>query len=94
MWAFSAAPESVRVTSFYRDPAHNRRVGGHPLSQHVIGLAFDLGAEADPEVIRRLVLAGLRIVDERDGSAPHYHVQVGPPGTVAALGLESLARIA
>lgn len=33
---------NVQVTSWYRNPEHNRRVGGASASQHQLGTAFDL----------------------------------------------------
>lgn len=32
----------MRINSAYRDPIHNARVGGAPLSRHKIGDAFDV----------------------------------------------------
>ena len=39
------------LTSLYRSPAHNARVGGRPTSAHKKGIAFDLswiGTQVDP----------------------------------------------
>ena len=76
-------PRGTQVTSWYRDPLHNRRVGGSAASQHLIGLALDLvvpesGRAAVVASIRR---AGLIAVLERD----HVHVQARPAGTSGAL---------
>ncbi|MCH2394426.1 D-Ala-D-Ala carboxypeptidase family metallohydrolase [Oceanibaculum sp.] len=38
----NALRRPVIVTSAYRDPVHNARVGGAPLSRHKAGDAFDL----------------------------------------------------
>jgi uncharacterized protein YcbK (DUF882 family) len=35
------------VTSAYRSPEHNRRVGGSPRSQHMQGRAFDIAIESE-----------------------------------------------
>ena len=32
----------MRITCAYRNPAHNKRVGGSPNSQHLKGTAFDI----------------------------------------------------
>ncbi|MEO0995795.1 MAG: D-Ala-D-Ala carboxypeptidase family metallohydrolase, partial [Pseudomonadota bacterium] len=32
----------IRILSGYRDPAHNRRIGGAPKSRHVVGDAVDI----------------------------------------------------
>jgi uncharacterized protein YcbK (DUF882 family) len=34
--------ESITVTSGYRSPAHNKKVGGSPSSQHCLGKAADI----------------------------------------------------
>ena len=46
---------SVSLSSAYRDPYHNAKVGGAPLSSHLKGHAFDvkLGGR-DKEVIHRI----------------------------------------
>ena len=66
------------ITSWYRDPVQNQRVGGHPQSQHLYALAVDV-VTARPErvaaVARRV---GLVAVIERD----HVHVQAYPAGYV------------
>jgi uncharacterized protein YcbK (DUF882 family) len=37
--------EPFRILSAYRDPLHNARVGGAPLSRHKAGDAFDISLE-------------------------------------------------
>ena len=32
----------LKVNSAYRDPAHNKKIGGERNSQHLLGIAFDL----------------------------------------------------
>jgi len=41
------------VLSAYRDPLHNARVGGAPLSQHKFGRAFDLKLTVDRDLLIR-----------------------------------------
>jgi len=42
------------VTSGYRSPEHNRRVGGAPVSRHMEGIAFDISmANVDPHRFER-----------------------------------------
>ncbi|MEQ8251588.1 MAG: D-Ala-D-Ala carboxypeptidase family metallohydrolase [Oceanibaculum nanhaiense] len=41
-WARSELGRPMVITSAYRDPVHNARVGGAPLSRHKAGDAFDI----------------------------------------------------
>lgn len=44
----------LHVTSGYRSPEHNRRVGGAPASKHMEGIAFDISmANVDPHRFER-----------------------------------------
>lgn len=44
----------LHVTSGYRSPEHNRRVGGAPRSKHMEGIAFDISmANVDPQRFER-----------------------------------------
>lgn len=65
----------LTVTSWYRDASRNLAVGGAMNSLHLQGLAFDLRADAGGMAVyrawRSMGLAGL---DERETSAPHWHV--------------------
>lgn len=78
--------EPVRVSSYWRDPARNRAVGGSPDSQHLLGLGVDL-VFPSPEQARRGASAvrsrGLIAVHEGD----HVHVQAWPAGVARASGL-------
>ena len=42
------------ILSAYRDPLHNARVGGAPLSQHKFGRAFDIKLTMDQDMLVRL----------------------------------------
>lgn len=67
-------------TSFWRSVSSNRSVGGHPWSQHLVGLAAD-HSPASRAFRYRARRAGLIAIDE--GS--HDHIQGWPPGTLERL---------
>ena len=72
----------ARVSSMYRDEAHNRRVGGAPRSQHLLGLAVDwvVPAEYRDQFIQVARFLGLVALDQG-----HYiHVQRYAAGTLPA----------
>jgi hypothetical protein len=73
----------VEVTSWYRTSGKNRRVGGHPDSQHLIGLAFDVGGPNFHRAAVPLRQAGFVVVEERD----HLHVQALAAGVPRESGL-------
>lgn len=65
-------PVTGIVTSWWRSPADNARVGGAPRSLHLSGLAIDVVPHdwiAAEQAFRR---AGLRVLNEGD----HLHVSV------------------
>lgn len=79
----TAGFSGLRASSWYRDPEDNRRVGGHPQSQHLFGLGLDVvGAQ---EVLERLAIeargAGLTAIEERT----HLHLQLFPAGVLGGL---------
>lgn len=75
------------ATSWWRTPSQNRRVGGSPDSQHLVGSAVDL-CSTDNNLLERLLdQTGLIAVNEGD----HVHVQVFAAGMLRASGV--LARI-
>lgn len=61
---------SMRLTSWYRDPARNAAVGGAARSRHLRGLAIDVVARDPSRAIAAFRAVGLRVLDERD----HLHV--------------------
>lgn len=73
----------LRASSWWRDPETNRRVGGHPQSQHLLGLGLDL--IGPKEVLERLAIEargeGLTAINE----TTHLHLQLFPPGVVGGL---------
>lgn len=79
-------PEGTQFTSWYRSPETNRRVGGHPQSQHLLGLALDSVSPGIPDGGRQLAYdverAGLIAVSE----LTHLHTQAWPAGVASRLG--------
>lgn len=75
----SAAPDAT-VTSGYRTPEHNARVGGVPTSRHITGQAVDLvprQGETMAQLYTRVgQVPGVRAINEGD----HVHVQTSAPG--------------
>lgn len=77
--AWNATP-GVSLTSFYRDPESNRRVGGHPRSQHLVALAADFTGDRAQllHLAGHARSVGLVAVLESD----HLHLQLFPAGTI------------
>ncbi len=77
----------VFLSSWWRSPIGNQRVGGNPNSQHLLGLAFDLVVPNPQLVVTALNRQGVIALNEGD----HVHVQLLAAGRVApvvkALGL-------
>lgn len=73
-----AAIDGVQPTSFFRDPANNRRVGGVADSQHMHGTAGDfvVPAAQRPAFIQQARSMGYEAIDEGD----HVHVELPPGG--------------
>lgn len=71
--------EPVVVTSWYRTPEDNQRVGGNPESLHLQGLAVDLRlGDGATNVAAMWLDAGLDAVQETD----HWHLEWDGPGTI------------
>jgi len=78
-YAWQRSDGRMQVTSWYRTPSENQRVGGAPRSQHLVGVAFDVV----PVVARNaeaLRAAGFQVINEGD----HLHAQPWPAGAVSA----------
>ena len=77
-------PDPLRVTSWFRAPDRNARVGGSPESQHLLGLGLDIVVKGDAEeFVQTLESLGLFAVDEQN----HVHVQLLPAGAARSQGL-------
>jgi len=71
----SALVPGVSISSWYRSPADNARVGGEPRSQHLLGIAIDLPlTNPNRQVAGRLQRSGFQIISESD----HWHAQLPP----------------
>lgn len=91
----AGASEPTTVTSWYRSPSENKRVGGHPDSQHLVGLAFDvvpgkgatlLAMNEAADTFRQL---GFAVEIER----AHVHVQTFPAGVLRQVGILDALRL-
>jgi len=77
------------ITSWFRSPAENRRVGGDPDSQHLVGLALDIVPGkpsiqlAVAEASSRFAEAGFLVVP----TSTHLHVQTFPAGLLRDAGV-------
>ena len=84
----SAGGDTI-LTSWWRSPFENQRVGGLPDSQHLVGLAFDVvpgkpGFKlAVSEASSRFMEAGfITVPAER-----HLHIQTFPAGVLRSAGV-------
>jgi len=77
------------VTSWFRSPNENRRAGGHPDSQHLVGMAFDVvpgkGSSALAINEAAQIFAGFGFVVEPESD--HLHIQTFPPGILRPSGI-------
>ena len=69
---------TVGISSWWRDAEHNRAVGGHPRSQHLLGLAFDLESDQPDLAAEAFRAQGFTVVE----SPSHVHVQTFPAGAL------------
>ncbi len=74
----------VVPTSWWRSVFDNGRVGGHPESQHLLGLGVDLAVE--PEQIQQLADSLRRVGLVVAVYRRHVHVQYDAAGFVRAAG--------
>lgn len=92
----------LRITSGYRDPEHNKKVGGAPRSYHLFGQAYDVAGDATAmqKFYQWAKGSGLFVeaIDEKD----HIHVAWKAGSSAAAsdndkalkIGLAVLALVA
>lgn len=77
--------QKLRASSWWRDVETNRRVGGQPDSQHLLGLALDVTGPADVREGLGIELRGLGLIAIDEFS--HLHVQLLPAGQARGEGL-------
>lgn len=71
----NALVPGVSISSWYRTPDDNARVGGKPHSQHLLGIALDFPlTNPNRQVAAQLQRAGFQIIREHD----HWHAQLPP----------------
>tara|TARA_R110002020_G_scaffold206756_1_gene412133 strand:- start:453 stop:893 length:441 start_codon:yes stop_codon:yes gene_type:complete len=83
--------KALSISSGYRDPVHNKRVGGSPVSQHVEGVAFDIpisDADMGEHLERLAVEVGFSAVGRYN---TFIHVDNRPPKSNGKLYLWGLA---
>lgn len=83
------------ITSWWRSPFENQRVGGLPDSQHLVGLALDVVPGkpafklAVSEASSRFMEAGFITVP----SERHLHIQTFPAGLLRSSGVFDVLRV-
>lgn len=77
------------ITSWFRSPLENRRVGGHPDSQHLVGLAFDVvpGKGTSSLALNEAAQIFQGFGFTVDPGETHLHVQTFPPGILRPSGV-------
>lgn len=83
-----------QVTSTYRSPSHNRRVGGMPNSYHLSGRAIDIARRPGVshwQIAAALRAAGYNLLESLD-EGDHSHFAFGLPGEVRRRSTPAFAR--
>jgi len=77
------------ITSWFRSPLENVRAGGHPDSQHLVGLAFDVvpGKGTSRLAINEAAQIFRRFGFTVDPAKRHIHVQTFPAGILRPAGV-------
>jgi hypothetical protein len=79
-----------RVTSTYRSPAHNRRVGGVRNSFHLSGRAIDIARRpgvTHSQIAAAYRNAGYHLIESLD-EGDHSHFAFGSPGSLARVRMD------
>ena len=77
----------LRITSAYRSPKHNRRVGGKKNSQHALGKAFDIALprKSDGPLIEKLARSEGFTGIGRYPKRHFIHIDMRPPKPSGAI---------
>ncbi len=65
---------NFRVTSWWRSPESNEKVGGVPNSWHLCGMGIDIIPDSPTDkaiIMRQAIPEGLEVIDEGD----HLHIE-------------------
>lgn len=71
------------VFSWWRSPQHNADVGGHPASQHLVGLAFDVASPSPIQLAVALRGVGFTVIE----STQSVHAQTFLAGVIEKSGI-------
>ncbi len=83
------------ITSWWRSPFENQRVGGLPDSQHLVGLAFDL-VPGKPSFKLAVSEASSRFMEAGFITVPaerHLHIQTFPAGLLRSAGVFDVLNV-
>jgi len=83
------------LSSWFRTPNNNRRVGGHPDSQHLVGIAFDVvpGKGISPLAINEAAQIFRRFGFIVEPESDHIHVQTFAPGILRPAGVLDFLQV-
>lgn len=83
------------ITSWWRSPGENRRVGGNPDSQHLFGLALDV-VPGKPSFKLAVSEASSRFMEAGFVTVPaerHLHIQTYPAGVLRNAGVFDVVSV-
>ena len=83
------------ITSWFRSPAENARVGGNPDSQHLVGLALDV-VPGKPSFKLAISEASNRFMEAGFVTVPaerHLHIQTFPAGVLRSVGVLDVLNV-
>jgi len=75
----------LSVSSWFRTPDQNRRVGGSPESQHLFALGLDITGSQDS--LRQVIFVARGLGLEAFAEPDHVHLQLFPKGALSRAGV-------